>query len=81
MAMSKAQRADRKREIAERNARIEAAQAETRRIVATGICPDCGAPLRRNNSLTGWWTCSQRGAVGFRADASKPSCGWQGFTE
>jgi hypothetical protein len=31
--------------------------------------------------LTGWWQCSQYGAEGFRADSTKPSCGWQGFTE
>lgn len=61
--------------------RIEAAQAATRAIVTTGVCPDCGAGLRRNNSLTGWWQCQQFGAEGFRKDSSKPSCNWQGFTE
>lgn len=62
-------------------ARIEAAHAETRRVVSTGKCPCCGMALKRNLSLGGWWQCSQLGAVGFRADASKPSCNWQGFTE
>lgn len=62
-------------------ARIAAAHAKTAAVVATGKCPDCGRPIRRNLSLTGWWTCSQRGAVGFRADVALPSCDWQGFTE
>ena len=62
-------------------ARIAAAQAATRAVVATGICPDCGTRLRRNMSLTGWWQCAQLGAVGFRLDPTKPACNWQGFTE
>lgn len=62
---------------AERDARF----AEARRIVSEGVCPDCGRKLRRNLSLSGWWQCSQLGAVGFRADASQPSCNWQTFTE
>src|SRR6266404_347529 len=53
--------------------------AEARAIVAGGKCPRCGRPIRRNNSMTGWWQCSQLGAVGFRADASLPSCDWQTF--
>lgn len=36
---------------------------------------------RRNSSLAGWWQCAQFGAVGFRADSSKPACSWQTFTE
>ena len=63
------------------NERIAAAQAETRRIVATGVCPECGGGLRRNLSLTGWWQCEQLGAENFRKDPTKPSCRWQGFTE
>lgn len=62
-------------------ARMEAARAEVRRAVATGRCPTCGRELRRNTSMAGWYQCSQYGAVGFRADASQPSCDWQGFTE
>lgn len=62
------------------NARIEQAQAATRAVVATGKCPDCGSGLKRNLALTGWWTCEQRGAVGFRARAESPACSWQGFT-
>ena len=57
------------------------AHAAIQAIVTTGKCPDCGRPLRRNNSMTGWWQCSQLGAVGFRADPNQPSCNWQGFTE
>lgn len=44
-------------------------------------CPTCGAGLRRNLALTGWWQCEQFGADGFRKDSTKPSCSWQGFTE
>lgn len=63
-------------DVAKDAARIAAAKA----IVATGKCPTCGRVLRRNPSLTGWWQCSQLGAVGFRADASQPSCDWQTST-
>lgn len=62
-------------------ARMEAARAEVRRAVATGRCPTCARELRRNTSMAGWYQCTQYGAVGFRADASQPSCNWQGFTE
>lgn len=61
-------------------ARMEAVFAAVEAVVATGVCPDCGAPLRRNLSLTGWWQCSQHGAPGFRADATRAPCSWQGFT-
>lgn len=64
-----------------RTERIEAARAETRRVVATGTCPFCGARVRRNWSLTGWWQCEQLGADTHRKDPTKPSCSWQGFTE
>lgn len=63
------------------NDRIQAAHAATKVVVASGRCPTCGAGLRRNLSLAGWWQCEQLGAEGFRKDASKPSCSWQGFTE
>ena len=75
---------DRKAKAAARKAmtaRIAQAHAETLAVVKTGVCPDCGSKLRRNLSMTGWWQCVQYGAVGFRADSLKPSCGWQGFTE
>lgn len=63
------------------NDRIKAAHEATKAVVASGKCPTCGGGLRRNLSLTGWWQCEQLGAEGFRKDASKPSCNWQGFTE
>ena len=62
-------------------ARNEARRAEARKIVATGKCPACGAALRRNLALAGWYQCSQFGAEQFRADSSKPSCSFQIFTE
>lgn len=63
------------------NARIAEAQAETRRVVATGCCPQCGRGLRRNLSLTGWWQCSQFGSEAFRIEPTQAPCNWQGFTE
>ena len=65
------------RKAQEREARLEGERA----IVATGQCPQCGRKIRRNLALTGWFQCSQFGAVGFRADASAPSCNWQTFTQ
>lgn len=62
-------------------ARMAAHRAATTAAVKAGCCPECGRALRRNTSLAGWFQCSQFGAVGFRADASAPSCDWQGFTE
>jgi len=62
-------------------ARRELRLAEARRIVGSGKCPDCGAALRRNLALAGWFQCSQVGAVGFRADSTKPACSFQTFTE
>jgi len=80
--IAKAQaRAAKKQAAAASNARLEAIHAEVRRIVSTGKCPTCGRKLRQNLSITGWWQCSQLGAVGFRAEADQPSCGWQGFTQ
>ena len=61
--------------------RIEQAKAETRAIVSRGQCPSCGAALRRNLSLSGWWQCEQLGAPTFRKNPALPSCSWQGFTE
>lgn len=61
--------------------RIAKAKAETRAVVASGVCPLCGGKPKRNMSLTGWWQCEQFGAENFRKDATKPSCAWQGFTE
>lgn len=60
---------------------IRAAEQETARIVASGICPSCGSQIKRNLALSGWYQCVQFGAVGFRREANKPQCNWQGFTE
>ena len=57
------------------------ANAEARAIVKIGKCPKCGAALKRNYSLPGWYQCEQAGAEGFRKDPSKPSCSFQTFTE
>lgn len=78
--MTRNERAARKAEAKAREERIARAYAETQAVVKKGHCPQCGAGLRRNLALTGWWQCEQYGAPGFRADASKPGCSWQGFT-
>lgn len=79
MAMTTQERAERRNARKAQEARIAAAKAKAVAVVKGGVCPDCGRPLRRNLSLTGWYQCSQLGAVGFRADASKPSCDFQCF--
>lgn len=61
--------------------RMAQERARVSEIVASGVCPDCGGPLRRNLALAGWWQCAQYGADGFRADSARPACSWQGFTE
>lgn len=73
-------RREKKRLRVEREARILEAQAETQAIVDLGVCPRCSCSLVRNYALSGWWQCSQFGAAGFRKDANKPGCSWQGFT-
>lgn len=72
MRMSKAERQAAK-------AKYDAEQAAQKAIVAAGKCPVCGAAIRRNTALTGWYQCEQAGAEGFRKDASKASCSWQTF--
>ena len=64
-------------------ARIAAAHAEARRVVATGVCPDCGTPLRRNLALAGWWQCDAYGEPSFRRPEhrDRPKCAFQTFTE
>ena len=66
---------------AESIARMNAARAETQRIVATGKCPTCGSALKRNSSIAGWWQCEQLGAETHRKRPTDPACSWQGFTE
>jgi len=70
-----------KRKRAEAKKRMAEAIIEACGIVSTGVCPQCGTKLRRNLSIAGWWQCGQYGAEGFRADPSKPPCGFQCFTE
>jgi len=60
--------------------RIAAAHAEISAVVATGTCPFCGAGLKRNLSIAGWWQCEQLGAESHRKNPALPSCSWQGFT-
>lgn len=54
--------------------------AEAQATVDTGRCPQCGASLKRNLSIAGWWQCEQYGAVTHRKDPNKPACSWQAFT-
>lgn len=77
--MNSTERAARKTARIASAARIATAHAETCAVVESGKCPLCGGKPRRNLSLTGWYQCEQFGAVGFRKDATKPSCDWQGF--
>jgi hypothetical protein len=77
--MTATQRSERRAERKAQEARVATAKAATAAVVATGCCPHCGAKLRRNWSLTGWWQCEQFGAVGFRKDPNKAACEWQGF--
>lgn len=76
-----ATRATRKAENAAWEARHAELIAKACAEVAKGVCPQCGRKIARNWALPGWWQCVQFGAVGFRADASAPSCSWQTFTE
>lgn len=61
--------------------RMLQAREATLKVVQLNACPTCGRPVRRNNSLAGWYQCTQFGAVGFRAWPELPACTWQGFTE
>ena len=80
MAMTLQEKRERAAERKRSAERLAKAQAETRAIVASGVCPQCGAGLRRMLAITGWWTCEQKGTEGFRKDSNKPACSWQGFT-
>jgi len=80
--MNKAERAAHK-------ARMAGLKAAAVAIVATGKCPQCGAPLIRNTSLTGWFQCAAYGAKGFRGGLGQnraefdalPACSFQTFTD
>jgi len=60
----------------------EARHAEAQAIVSKGTCPDCGAKLRRNLSLSGWWQCGRSGAPGFKSPEYEGTgdCHFQTFT-
>lgn len=64
----------------ERDERVAAGRLEAITAVQSNRCPQCGRPVRRNLSITGWIQCSQFGADTHRADKSQPACPWQGFT-
>lgn len=81
MAMTLEEKRKRAAERKARDERIAKAQAETRAVVATGVCPTCGSRLRRNSSIAGWWQCEQLGAETHRARPNDKPCSWQGFTE
>lgn len=81
MTVTREDRLARRRAREESTARVQAAITAARTAVAVNACPECGRPLCRNSAIAGWWQCSQFGAEGFRADATQPSCNWQGFTE
>ncbi len=71
---------------AERKAHVErmaALHATAKAIVATGHCPECGTPLRRNLSIAGWWQCDALGVPAFRRPEHRnlPECSFQTFTE
>jgi hypothetical protein len=61
--------------------RMLAARLVAVEALRNNCCPTCKGAVRINLALTGWVQCAQYGAAGFRADSSKPACGWQGFTE
>ena len=64
-------------------AKLDAIHTEALAIVATGKCPQCGSPLKRNSSISGWWQCCCYGSVPMRAPEHRhlPACGFQCFTE
>lgn len=51
--------------------------------VASGSCPECGAKLRRNLAIAGWFQCGRFGTDNFRAPeyVGDPACTFQAFTE
>lgn len=59
--------------------RDAARKVESQRVWTLGVCPKCGAKLKRNLALTGWIQCEQYGADTHRANPSKPACSYQAF--
>ena len=64
-------------------ARIETAISEAREIVKKGVCPHCGARLRYNSAIAGWWQCGRYGVDQFRDPEYRghPDCSFQCFTQ
>ena len=79
MNTTKKTRSEKKAEQIAHKSRMDRLRAEVQSVVDTGICPCCGAKLRRNISLSGWWQCEQYGSEGFRKNSALPACSWQGF--
>jgi hypothetical protein len=75
--MPRATKRQRQAERAKRLARLREAAA----ILATKVCPQCGAKLVRNTSLTGWWQCGAYACEAMRKMefAGLPSCSFQMF--
>lgn len=63
------------------NDRMNALKAAAREQVAKGCCPQCGAGIHHNNSISGWWQCDRSGSDAFRRDKTGAHCTWQTFTE
>lgn len=59
---------------------MERIHAEAQAIVATGKCPKCGQPLKRNLALTGWWQCVCCTDYPAPQYAHLPKCSFQCFT-
>jgi len=76
-SIARAEKAAARKAHAEKMAKLHAAAAA---VVATGKCPECGAGIHRNSSMTGWWQCDRSGSASFRRDPSGAHCSWQTFT-
>jgi ribosomal protein L37AE/L43A len=72
--MSRATREQRTAEIVRQMTQLREAYA----IVSKGVCPQCGAKLHRNLSMSGWWQCDRFGEASFRR-APGPQCNFQIF--
>ena len=38
---------------------LDLIEEKNKQIVATGKCPKCGAGLKRNLAISGWWQCKE----------------------
>lgn len=80
-AAKKTARAEKKAALKAHVARMQELRNAAIAIVAAGKCPECGAGIHRNNSMTGWWQCDRSGSASFRQDNTGAHCSWQTFTE